>query len=289
MDIPNAEKILLETKEVLDAQGIRFFLRQGTCLGAVRDAAIIPWDDDIDIASVLGMHGLTMDAVEPAAAAFRDKGFQVNLFELNGSVYFGLFKYGQKIDYFCYVTTNGYITQHPGIRIPLELLKDLKAIDFLGTQFDVPNPPERYLEIKYGPDWKTPKKAGEFEQDILALLPILTVPFPLRIARSIATRVMASRRARLCVLDEHDAPVGGATVTLAGRTILTTNAQGIVDFYLPEATSFIVVVDFAGVEEILYDERLAPGVTHTYRRDPDVLIARLSTLAKEPTTNASAK
>ena len=109
------------------------------------------------------------------------------------------------------------------------------------------------------------------------------MPFPLRIARSIATRVMASRRARLCVLDEHDAPVGGATVTLAGRTILTTNAQGIVDFYLPEATSFIVVVDFAGVEEILYDERLTPGVTHTYRRDPDVLTARLSTLAKAPT------
>ena len=43
------------------------------------------------------------------------------------------------------------------------------------------------------------------------------------------------------------------------------------------------MVAFGAVEEILYDERFTPGLTHTYRRDPDHITGRLSALAKEPT------
>jgi hypothetical protein len=283
MDVAAAEAILLETKEVLDAQGIRFFLRQGTCLGAVRDAVIIPWDDDIDIASVMGMHGLTMAAIEPAAEAFREKGFKVDVLDLNGSVYVGAVKYGLKIDWFCYVPTDGYITQHPGIRIPIDLLENLKTIDFLGTRFDVPNPPERYLEIKYGPDWRTPKHAGEFERDVLALLPVPRTSPAVRLARSLIARLRISRRATIRVLDENDAPVSGATITLMGRALVHTNASGIASFYLRAPTSFATMVGFNDVEEILYDERYTPGLTHTYRRDPAHLAGRLAALAKEPT------
>ena len=39
MDVRDGEKLLLETKEVFDEHGIVIFLRQGTCLGAVRDQA----------------------------------------------------------------------------------------------------------------------------------------------------------------------------------------------------------------------------------------------------------
>ena len=35
MDVRNGEKLLLEAKEVFDEHDIIFFLRQGTCLGAV--------------------------------------------------------------------------------------------------------------------------------------------------------------------------------------------------------------------------------------------------------------
>ena len=37
-----AKPMLKEAKEILDPLGILFWLRQGTCLGAVRDQAFIP-------------------------------------------------------------------------------------------------------------------------------------------------------------------------------------------------------------------------------------------------------
>ena len=44
MNIADAGRLLDEAKQIFDSQGIVFFLRQGTCLGAVRDQALIPWD-----------------------------------------------------------------------------------------------------------------------------------------------------------------------------------------------------------------------------------------------------
>lgn len=42
--------LLSRVDEVLTSFGIEFFAVYGTCLGAVRNGGIIPWDDDIDIA-----------------------------------------------------------------------------------------------------------------------------------------------------------------------------------------------------------------------------------------------
>ena len=48
-----AKPMLKEAKEILDPIGILFWLRQGSCLGEVRDQAFVPWDDDIDLSSVI--------------------------------------------------------------------------------------------------------------------------------------------------------------------------------------------------------------------------------------------
>ncbi|HIB35549.1 MAG TPA: hypothetical protein EYO26_03970, partial [Dehalococcoidia bacterium] len=58
MDIQKGEKSLLKIKELMDELKVIFFLRHGTCLGAVRDGQLITWDDDIDIGSIIEMNNL---------------------------------------------------------------------------------------------------------------------------------------------------------------------------------------------------------------------------------------
>ena len=43
----------------------------------------------------------------------------------------------------------------------------MKELSFLGEKFYVPNPPEEYLRLKYGAEWRIPKKAGAYEKDVL--------------------------------------------------------------------------------------------------------------------------
>ena len=79
MNVGDAERLLREAKQIFDDHGVVFFLRQGTCLGAVRDHALIPWDDDLDLGSIIGMHGFSEDLIDPAAEAFRAIGCYVEV------------------------------------------------------------------------------------------------------------------------------------------------------------------------------------------------------------------
>lgn len=43
-------------------------------------------------------------------------------------------------------------------KVPLHFFKNLKTIDFKGKKFKVPKQTEKYLEFRYGKDWRVPKK-----------------------------------------------------------------------------------------------------------------------------------
>ena len=52
--------------------------------------------------------------------------------------------------------------------MPATLFTHPREIEFLGEKFFVPNPPEEYLRLKYGAQWMVPRKAGEYEEDVVA-------------------------------------------------------------------------------------------------------------------------
>ena len=285
MDMATAETVLKEAKRILDQLGLVFFLRHGTCLGAVRDNAFIEWDDDLDIGSVIGLHGLTEELVHKAAEVFKENGFDVKVKtnELNLSV--DMQKSGTQLDWTCYRIIDDSIYQWPVVKIPASLHADLKEIDFLGEKFMVPNPPEEYFRLKYGPDWMTPKKAGGFEQEVLDLMAEASGDSESGGIMQMENDYDSQRHTgSLKVLDFKDHPVGGAEISLAATSVLTglhrskTNSDGFVYFSLPVKAEYVLSVQIGDQTEILYLENLEPDVDYVYRPDPEIQSGRADVL-----------
>ena len=282
MDASVAANLLLEAKAIFDEHGVVFFLRQGTCLGAVRDSAFIPWDDDIDIGSIEGLHGFDEQMIEPVADSFRARGFHVKRVLVDGQFsWLGLMKHNLRIDWTCAWVRKGLVFHFPAVRIPVRLFTDLKEIDFIGEKFLVPNPPEEYLRHKYGPNWATPTRLG-YAKDVVDNVPEGALPgHPGRLAQRLTARLFPRRSARLRVLDESGAPRPGADVRVVGWGSYATDREGYARFYLPVDDIYALVVGDGGREEVLYEEQLAPGKTYVYRPDPATSEGRIFVLTEE--------
>ena len=266
-----AKPMLKEAKEILDPLGILFWLRQGTCLGAVRDQAFIPWDDDIDLGSVIGLNGLTEDMIAPVFDAFRERGYYVNVESNDRWIAAGMMKASTRIDLTFFRIIDDSIFHFPFIWIPAKLFANLKEIEFMDGKYLVPNPPEEYLTAKYGPNWITPKE--DYEQDVLdqvAKTPVAkTTPMP------------GQSSTKIRVLNVREELVSGAEVSVVGLGEANTDDNGYVEFGLPYNDFYAVVIKFENHEEILYQELLSPGASYTYTPDASVTNGRLMVLSEE--------
>jgi hypothetical protein len=268
-----AKEMLKEAKGIIEQLGVSFFLRQGTCLGAVRDQAFIPWDDDLDLGCVIGLNGFTEDLIEPVLNAFRDQGYFVSVESNDRWVAAGMMKSSLRVDLTFFRIIEDSIFHFPLIWIPARLFANLKEIEFMGETYLVPNPPEEYLRTKYGPDWITPKNAG-YAKDVLE-----------QVAKAPAVNVAASEGqlpTKVRVLDQRDEMVRGAEVSVVGVADASTDDDGYVEFYLPyEKDFYALVVKFDGHEEILYQELMTPGASYVYTPDPSSSDGRLMALSEE--------
>ena len=276
-----AKMVLIEAKQILDKLGIVFFLRQGTCLGAIRDHGFIPWDDDLDLGSVFGLHGFSEKSVDRVVAAFRENGFFAKVEHHDQYIYVPMIKSAVRVDWMCYRILDDSIFHYPGVRLPVRLFTNLKEIEFLEEKFNVPNPPEEYLLLKYGEEWVTPKKTG-FEKDVLDLIPEAPLPGRAgRLKQFLIKHVMPWRTCRLRVLNHKGEPVAGADVVVAGLGRSRTNRQGYARIYLPYEDFYALVIRFGEHEEVLYEEKMTTAKTYVYRPDPQVTSGRYFVLSLE--------
>ena len=253
MNLAVAERALKEAKRILDQLGIVFVLSSGTCLGATREHAFIPWDDDIDLVAIIGINGLTEELVDRAVAAFRDSGYFIHVRRGDNAISMSMMKDYVRIGWDCCRISDDAILVYPGIKIPAGLFTQPKEIEFMGEKLLVPNPPEEYLRIKYGAEWMIPKKAGVYEKDIVELVPEAT---------------LQGRPCWLRVLDHAGEPVSDAEVVLAGGGRSRTDERGYAEIIVLSYDFYALIIRFGEHEEVLYMEQIGPDATYVYRPDP---------------------
>ncbi len=274
IDRGSAIKALKEVKHILDSFGVSFFLRQGTCLGAIRDNDLLLWDDDVDIGSIIGFHGVTEKSLDQIVDAFRKHGFLTRLDQMSVNPYIPLVKYSTRIDWQCYKVVDDYIIQFPFQKTPLSLFTELKEIAFLDETFLVPNPAEEYLRLKYGENWKTPKKPGYFEEDVLKQAAKIPAPNNAGKLRQLIAKYIPSQRLSVIkVLDQQENPICGGEVVLVGLGRFKTNKQGCVRFYVPREDAHPVTIRFEDYEETNYLQRIKPATTYIFRPKKTLLTA----------------
>ena len=250
MDHEAAERNLKELKSILDGLGVVFMLGSGSCLGAIRDGAFIPWDDDIDLLAVLGVNDLTEQTLDSVLVAFEEAGYHVMRQDGPDSVVMMTMKDGARVSLESLRITGEHVFSFPGVLLPSVMFTKPKEIDFLGERFNVPNPPEEYLALKYGPNWKIPRRSGEYERDVVVKIPSADIE---------------GSPCWVRVLDEGGNPVEGAEVSLVGGGASSTDAQGYAEVIVPRAYWFALMITYPGHEEVLYMEELEPGGRFVYR------------------------
>lgn len=161
MDFNHAQKLLFELKEVFDNLDIPFFLNYGTCLSAYRGGFV---DGDLDVD--LGVfHEIIVPKMEPLKQELARRGFKM-MIHSKPFIYeraLKAVKYGINVDLIDYALNertnerfhNHYLLDYAAVH-PASWFDDLKTINFLGKDFLMPNPPEKFLASMYGSKWQIP-------------------------------------------------------------------------------------------------------------------------------------
>lgn len=149
---------------ILTADGCRCWVQDGTLLGLVRDGRTIRWDHDTDIGLIrTSWKPESRFLLEQAGFTLRDELGS----EKNGWQHRWV-RDGVKTDIFFYYENGdgtiwhaAYLRKVTQYRFTYQPFP-LTVIETSAGPMPAPNPPEHFLEVKYGPDWRTPVRRWHF-------------------------------------------------------------------------------------------------------------------------------
>jgi len=154
-----AKEAFIDIKEILDANGITFFLVSGTLLGAIRNGGFMENDYDID----LGFFGHDID-IEHCKNIIRESE-KFSIFESYGEYSFAIkHTNGVLIDLFDHFLENNAICHRSKIHRWYNTPFSLTSIDFSDTTALIPSNYDLYLSENYG-NWKDKVSFYDFSFD----------------------------------------------------------------------------------------------------------------------------
>ena len=182
----HCEELLLKVGEILDEEGITYWLNYGTLLGAYRDNAFIPHDYDMDLGVYLEDYARIVPLMEKHGLKLKDH-YRFNSWE-NPENYAYRFEWkGVYLDFNFYIREGNMVHTYLPLFLPDESygpgchakvlaeyneypFTGVKSMPFLGKMFSVPENTEEFLIANYGPDYMTPIKDFDYHDVVKGLV-----------------------------------------------------------------------------------------------------------------------
>lgn len=173
-----AVRFMHENVAFMKASGIVFWIEGGTLLGALRDQKLIPWDHDLDFGmkyeSEVQMKKLIRKLRRHFYVSVRNFPKTDKIWHLGNYRVLKIFprkhlffKDDLCLDLFVYYEGTlpdteelvyKYVVWDRNAYHRKEFLDKPETISFYGNMVPVPANPEKFIEVKYGKDWRTPIK-----------------------------------------------------------------------------------------------------------------------------------